>query len=109
MTATNTSPVCIMPGPAYMMPDPNPSTEEQVLNALASAAQADSMEDLFRGIREITLVTSYCRVPLNSDFHEIDRKAGTWIETLALMEQWAHRCYNPGAPIRTRCRLGCCR
>ena len=102
MTATNTSPVCMMPGP-------NPSTEEEVLNALASAAQADSMEDLFRGIREITLVTSYCRVPLNSDFHEIDRKAGTWNETQALMEQWAHSCYNPGAPIRTRCRLGCCR
>ena len=109
MTATNTSPVCMMPCPVYMMTDPNPSTEEQVLNALASAAQADSMEDLFRGIREITLVTSYCRVPLNSDFHEIDRKAGTWNETQALMEQWAHRCYNPGAPIRTRCRLGYCR
>ena len=102
MTATNTSPV-------YMMPDPNPSTEEEVLNALASASQANSRENLFRAIREITLLTSYCRVPLNSDFHEIDRKAGTWNETQALMEQWSHRCYNPGASIQTRCRMECYR
>ena len=99
MTATNASPV-------YMMPDPNPSTEEEVLNALARAAQADSMEDLFEAIREITLLTSYCWVPINTDFLETDRKAVTWNETQALMEQWSHRCYNPGASIRTRCRMG---
>ena len=102
MTATNISPV-------YIMTDPNPSTEEEVLNALARAAQAHSMEDLFGAIREITLLTSYCRVPLNEDFLNTDRKAVAWNETQALMEQWSHRCYNPGAPIRTRCRMGCCR
>ena len=102
MTATNTSPV-------YIMTDPNPSTEEEVLNALARAAQADSMEDLFGAIREITLLTSYCQVPINTDFLETDRKAVTWNETQALMEQWSHRCYNHGAPIRTRCQMGCCR
>ena len=95
--------------PVYIIPDPNPSTEQEVLNALASAARADSMEDLFEAIREITLLTSYCRVPLNADFHETDRKAGTWKETQELMEQWSHRCYNPGASTRRQCRLGCCR
>ena len=109
MTATNTSPICMMPAPVYMMTDPNPSTEEEMLNALASAAQADSMEDLFRSIREITLVTSYCRVPLNSDFHEIDRKAGTWNETQALMEQCLTAATTPDPRSGARCRLGCCR
>ena len=102
MTQTDASPV-------YIIPDPNPSTEQEVLNALAGAARADSMEDLFRAIREITLLTSYCRAPLNADFHETDLRAGDWRETRELMGQWSRRCYNPGASTRRRCRTGCCR
>ena len=75
---------------------------------MVQATRVGSEEELFQAIQQVILRTSYCRAPVSGDLmEEIDRRSGEWETTRSLYRQWAIRCYNPYAPIRTRCRLGC--
>ena len=94
--------------PRYIIPDPRPSSREEVIKAMGQATRADSEEELFQAIQQVFLRTSYCQAPVSEGLlEEIDRRAEKWETTWKLYRQWAIRCYNQHAPICTRCRLGC--
>ena len=91
----------------YIIPDPQPSSRKEVMEAMVEAARANSEEELFQAIQQLILKTSYCQAPASENLLEIDRMAEKWETTWRLYRQWTTRCYNQHTPMYTRCRIGC--
>ena len=91
----------------YIIPDPKLTPRKDVLEAMSSAARAESEEELFPAIQAVISRTSCCRAPSAERLLEIDRRADRWETTRDLLQQWSNRCYRADAPVRTRCQLGC--
>ena len=93
--------------PRYIIPDPQPSSRKEVVEAMLEATRANTEEEMFQAIQQVILKTSYCQAPASENLLEIDRSAAKWETTWRLYRQWAIRCYNPHTPISTRCKLRC--